>query len=145
MKKFKIGAVALATTFLLTGQAKADETQTTNHLADTTTSFSQSDIHAMFDQLGRPLEIAALSQQEMKETEGAWGLWGGIIGGVGGLGGYSLNTYISGSPWSWSSAIYSTGAGAYYGATSGPVGVVWGFNSAIGTGTLLGVSQYYGW
>lgn len=81
----------------------------------------------------------------MKETEGAWGLWGGVIGGLGGLGGYSLNTSISGSPWSWSSAAYSAGAGAYYGATSGPVGVVWGFNSAIGTGTFLGVTQYYGW
>lgn len=108
-------------------------------------AFSQSDVSAMFDQGGQSMAIAALSFAEMKETEGAWGAWGAGFGAIGGFSGYAVNSRISGSRWSWSGAGAATFAGARAGAVAGPVGVVWGFNSAIGGGAALGVAQRRGW
>ncbi|NMG68792.1 hypothetical protein [Parazoarcus communis] len=73
MKQFKHAALTLVMAGLLSAQAHASEAQVQNlQAAQPIATFSQTDINAMFEQAGRPMQLAALSQQEMKETEGAW-------------------------------------------------------------------------
>ncbi|WP_449191552.1 hypothetical protein [Thauera sp.] len=73
MKQFKHAAVALAMVGMLSAQANASEAQVQNlQAAQPIAAFSQTDIDAMFEQAGQPMQLAALSQQEMRETEGAW-------------------------------------------------------------------------
>jgi len=108
-------------------------------------AFSNADVASLFDQDAQPLQLAALSGQEMKETEGSWGLWGAVIGGIGGFSGYTLNKVISRSKWSWTDAVLTTGGAASAGAVAGPNGVIWGFNAAWAGGTARGVASRYGW
>ncbi len=62
---------ALAAAGLLSAQAHAGQAQAESLQALPVAAFSQTDINAMFEQAGQPMELAALSQLEMKETEGA--------------------------------------------------------------------------
>ncbi|MBA4262619.1 MAG: hypothetical protein C0443_11560 [Comamonadaceae bacterium] len=71
MSKFKHAALALAAAGLLSAQAHAGEAQVQDLQAVPVAAFSQSDIQSMFEQAGQPMEMAALSTAEMKETEGA--------------------------------------------------------------------------
>jgi len=120
--KFKNAALALAVAGLLSAQVHAAETQVKDLQAApiaTLATFDQTDISAMFEQTAQPMQLAALSSVEMKETEGALGPWGavggGIIGGIGNAG-YQLG---AGRGWSWGSFGYSVGAGALTGFTGG--------------------------
>lgn len=65
------------------------------------------------------MELAVLSQEEMKSTEGALGPWGalggGIVGGIGNVG-YQLG---SGNSWNWGSFGYSVAGGALTGFSGG--------------------------
>jgi hypothetical protein len=75
MKQFKHAALVLAMAGVLSAQANASEARVQNlHTAQPLAAFSQTDINAMFEQTGQPMQLAALSQQEMKDTEGAW-IW----------------------------------------------------------------------
>ena len=133
--KLKYAALVLATTAVLSTTAYAN-----------TETFSESDVQALFDGgANSTMQLATLSDQEMKETEGAFGPVGALIGGVGGLTEYALETAISGSEWSWTGAATTTLAGAGAGFAAGPVGLVWGFNTAVATATLRGVAQRNGW
>lgn len=95
-------------------------------------------------QADAPMQLAELSQKEMKETEGAWGPVGAFIGGVGGGIGYMMNQQLSGSRFSPTAFTLAVGAGDFGGATAGPAGVVWGFNRSLATGMVTGVAQRYG-
>ena len=55
------------------------------------------------------MQLAVLSDQEMKETEGAWWPWVGfgVAGGIGNTYGY----ISSNSNWSWGGAAYAFGSG----------------------------------
>lgn len=108
-------------------------------------AFSQQDINGLFDQADKPMQLAALSKQEMTNTEGAWGPAGAIIGGLGALGGYTINKIIAGERWSLTTAATLTGLGAAAGAFAGPNGVVWGVNSALTAGMVEGISSRTGW
>ena len=146
MNTIKRMALVLATVGMVSTQAYAGESAVKmTPLSPQLSAFSQDDINSMFEASGKPMQLAALSTQEMKDTEGAWGPVGAIIGGLGGLGGYTLNAMISGSRWSPGAALTSTALGAAAGAVAGPNGVVWGFNSAIGGGAATGVFQRVGW
>ncbi|MCW5237240.1 hypothetical protein [Verminephrobacter eiseniae] len=68
MRKLKHTALALAMAGLLSAQANA--TQLENLQTLPVAAFSQTDINAMFEQADKPMQLAALSRQEMKETEG---------------------------------------------------------------------------
>lgn len=73
MKPFKQAALALAMVGMLSAQAHASEAQVLGlQAAQPIAAFSQTDINALFVHSGQPMQLAALSQQEMKETEGAW-------------------------------------------------------------------------
>ena len=138
MNTIKRMALVLATVGMVSTQAYAGESAVkTTPLSPQLSAFSQDDINSMFEASGKPMQLAALSKQEMKDTEGAWGPVG--------LGGYTLNAMISGSRWSPGAALTSTALGAAAGAVAGPNGVVWGFNSAIGGGAATGVFQRVGW
>lgn len=139
MRKYKHALLALAAANLMAVKVHATEVQAQDPQAMSVVTFSQADIHSMFDQAGKPMQLAALSGQEMKDTEGAFGWWGAAFGGLGGFSGFFLNNRISGHDWSWANAGVATFRGALSGATAGPVGVVWGFNRNIAFGTAQGV------
>ncbi|MCW8165631.1 hypothetical protein D8B22_04435 [Verminephrobacter aporrectodeae subsp. tuberculatae] len=122
LKKFKHAALALATAGLLSAQAHASEAQVENLQALPVAAFSQADIDAMFEQADKPMQLAALSDQDMKETEGAVGPWGAAAGAlVGGLAeaGYQLGGLGAGREWSWRSIGRSAAIGAVTGFTGG--------------------------
>ena len=85
------------------------------------------------------IKAVELSQIEMKETQGEWGPVGAVIGGVSGAGGYLLKQQIGGDKFSWGGLAASAGAGAALGGFAGPVGIIWGANGRIATGTAWGV------
>ncbi|OSI10335.1 class IIb bacteriocin, lactobin A/cerein 7B family [Neisseria canis] len=88
--------------------------------------------------------MKTLTIQELQYVNGAFGPIGAAIGGIGGAAGYLLNQQLSGSKFSPTSLAWATGAGATAGATTGPVGVVWGFNGALAGGMVTGVASRYG-
>jgi hypothetical protein len=115
MKTRKKGGLALAAAGLISALAQASEAQV-NHLP--AAAFSQADIHAMFKQTGKPVEVATLSSVEMKETEGAFLLntigWT-VLGGAVGTGAYLV--YTPTSQWNAKDAgiSFATGAtGGFY-------------------------------
>lgn len=132
--KLKYAALVLATSTLLGTAAHAN-----------TEAFNDADVQAVFDGEKSSMQLAALTEKEMKDTEGAFGPVGALVGGVGGLTGYALGAGISGSNWSWAEAAAATAGGAASGAAAGPAGVVWGFNRSVAAGTAMGVVRYYGW
>lgn len=81
MSKFKHAALALAAASLMAVQAQATEVQAQSPQAVPVATFSQADINTMFEQAGQPMQLAALSGQEMKETEGAWWFAASLVGG----------------------------------------------------------------
>jgi hypothetical protein len=96
MKSWKKAALALAAAGVLSAQAYASEVQVDQLPV---VSFSQAEVHAMFEPADKPMEIVALSSVEMKETEGAWvfNAFGGLAGmygsGYGYLAGGGRNPY----------------------------------------------------
>lgn len=72
MSKFKHAALALVAASLMAVQAQATEVQAQSPQAMPVATFSQADINTMFEQAGKPMQLVALSGQEMKDTEGAW-------------------------------------------------------------------------
>ncbi len=75
-------------------------------------SFEDKDMAFAFDS-GNTMEVATLSDQEMKNTEGAWfnfvsAGWGAVGGGVG----YASSTFAGGSNWSWPAFAGSVAGGA---------------------------------
>lgn len=71
--KLKHVALSLAAAGMLSTQAYATEAQVevtiqpAQHI-----TFTEADVRAMFETSEKRMQLAALSPQEMKETEGAW-------------------------------------------------------------------------
>ena len=117
MSKLKHATLALATAGLLSTQAHAGEANVDNLQAIPVAAFNQTDLNAMFEQAGQPMQLAALSGQEMKETEGA--LVNFAVGGAIGLGTYVAIAYVSDGPLTWQGALFSIGVGAVTGGAGG--------------------------
>ena len=100
--------------------------------------FTAADTQQLFEQDARPMQLAALSAQEMKETEGAWVnyAFGAAMGGMS----YGITAAYTRS-WSWLGFGTSVGVGALTGGrnTLTAVGAVWCFNRAVAFGTARGV------
>lgn len=107
--------------------------------------FTGLDMHAIFDQRGDAMQLMTLSQNEMKETEGAFNGPGAVHGGMGGGLGYAFSSYIGNEPWSWYNFATSVGGGALAGGTLGAAGAVWTFNSSVAKGIADGVATQNGW
>jgi len=80
MKKQILSLVIVAA---FAGNAYAADTQQStrapsNVKAVATSTLNALDMQAAFQQDKQPMQVAMLSGQEMKETEGAWG-WSGVI------------------------------------------------------------------
>lgn len=114
--KLKVSVVALGLTVALAQPAFATEQELTT-----------SDLAFAFQpqQTAQPRHIAALSQQEMKETEGAWVNYA-IGAGVGALwNGYSYA--ISTHDYTWQGWVTSIGSGAIGGAIAAGGGLAMPF------------------
>ena len=73
MSTIKRMALVLATVGMVSTQVYAGESAVkTTPLSPQLSAFSQDDINSMFEVSGKPMQLAALSTQEMKETEGAF-------------------------------------------------------------------------
>lgn len=104
-------------------------------------SLSSEDLSFAFASSSEPVELVALSEQEMKETQGA--VLPNLIGAGLGMVGYGTACLIQGN---------CTGAGFGYAAAtgalspvSGAMATIWGFNGAVAIGTGWGVGSSVGW
>ena len=105
---------------------------------------TQDDLVALFgaQEAGKPLQLALLSEQEMRETEGAWGVWG-ALGGAG-IGAWNyLGTAAGSGRFTWSGLAYHVGTGALIGAATGPMGIRTYYMSSR-LGYVAGVGSGYG-
>lgn len=145
--KAKNVVFALALTGLISTQAYAADTRIDS--ADKMTpqvAFSDADMQTMFEPTASSMQVAALSQQEMKETEGAY--LANVAGAVVGLAGYGAFCTI-GRSCSVLGALSAAGMGAispWRGATQALTAArtVWGFNASVANGTAMGVASHYG-
>lgn len=116
----KIASMVIAATF--TTNVFATEMQVATSVAP----LSELEIQTAFQQTSQPLQLATLSQQEMKETEGAnFYLSVAVFTIGGGLFGMGLNSALN-SGYTNSQAFAMGAVGGLY-ATPMPVGVVGAF------------------
>ena len=97
MKSLKMTLVAGALSLIVAMPVFAEEVKTAEVVVPTekvqTASvaspieFTATEMQSLFEQDAQPMQVAALSPTEMKETEGAF-VWNGVIGGGIGLGSY---------------------------------------------------------
>jgi len=112
--------------------------------------FSAADTQMLFEQDAKPMQLAALSPQEMKETEGAWLNFGtAALGGIVGGAGYGYGAFNGNYAWNTRNFMANVGSGALIGGTFGAAGAIasggasfipsltnaganiWRFNSAV--------------
>jgi hypothetical protein len=122
--------LALAAAGLLSTQAYASEAQIEAAIqpAQPDAAFTDADLSALFGQNARkPIQSAALSPQEMKETEGAaFNPWGAGAGAIWGGGAVVMNQIGQGRPihrWNWGTIGTAASLSALHGgfAHMGPV------------------------
>lgn len=84
--------------------------------------FTAADTQMLFEQSAEPMQLAALSQNEMKETEGAWLNWagGGVIGGAM----YYRGVYNGSYAWNTGRFLGNVATGALIGGTFGAAGAM---------------------
>ena len=144
MKK-SIGALATVAT-IITVPAMAQQVPTVSP-SNTT------ELNSIFDssQLEN-IQALELSNQEMKETQGAWINF--AVGGAIGFGTYAATNYYLKKPITWQGSLYSIGTGALTGgvgsalgrAAGGGIGnVVWKANGVSLNSGLGTYRSYRGW
>ncbi|MCX7599322.1 MAG: hypothetical protein N2512_10745 [Armatimonadetes bacterium] len=120
----KHSIVALVAAGLISVQAHAQEA-----LPASPAVFGEAELTALFDSADKPLQLSALSEQEMRETEGAW--WPVVYrvgGGLAGMYGAGYGYLAAGGrdPYT----FIGTALGGFAGGLWSPVK---GYRSAIGT------------
>ncbi|UIN20279.1 hypothetical protein [Herbaspirillum frisingense] len=110
--KLKAPIVVGILTASMTVQIHAKEIETT-----APPQFTISDAQKLFENDAQPMQLAVLSQQEMKETEGAWLNF--VAGGAMGFGFYALSNLATHRPITWQGSMYSIGTGALTGGMGG--------------------------
>ena len=122
MKRLKTTVIATALSASLAAPALANESASI-----AAPQFSATDMQQLFEQDAVPMQVAALSRTEMKETEGAMDpltITTLSLTGAGAVGGgivYLMNT--PSSQWSWSSAGRAMASGATAGFYASPIPV----------------------
>ena len=122
MKSLKISVLISSLTFSLAHAAFAETTPVAASTA--ATGFTAADTQRLFESEAAPLQLAALSPTEMRETEGALipvAVAGSILtgGAVGGWLYHGASRYTTGSWGSTTGAMYAVGAGMLGGAFTG--------------------------
>lgn len=112
------------------------------------TTFTEADASDLFEQTGKPMEVASLSSKEMKETEGAY--LANVAGAAIGLAGYGAFCTIGTGSCNLLGAASAAGMGAISpirAATQAATAAraIWGFNASVANGTALGVGSHYGY
>ena len=79
--------------------------------------FTAADTQQLFEQDARPMQLAALSADEMRETEGAF--WNFAIGGAASFAFYAGSNWYNNRPITWQGSLYSIGTGALTGGAGG--------------------------
>ena len=119
MKRLKITLLATALSLGVVMPAFANEAQPAVAPIE---QFSAADTSLIFEADAKPMQLAALSQLEMKETKGAWvqfGLGGAIGGGM-----YAWGVYQGNYSWNTSRFLGNVGTGALIGGTFGAAGAI---------------------
>jgi len=134
---------AAALTIVFSQGAMASEYSTSAENA-----LNSNDLSFAFAQTEQPVQVLALSEREMKETEGAFGPAGAVVGGLWGGAQYLSSCSITGTC-SWGGFGYNVATSAGLGAIGGGFVTLgraaWGFNASIGAGIGNGVGTTYGW
>lgn len=141
MKKLNKGFIAALLAGSIVTPAFAEQKQ-----ALESPKFEAADYASLFDSEIAGVKVASLSDEEMKETEGAFfNPYGAALGAAAGGAGYAYRTVIGGSPWSWYSFGTSAGAGFVAGSGAGAVASIWGANAYMASSLVGGVMDYNGW
>ncbi|BEV16803.1 hypothetical protein HBDW_35910 [Herbaspirillum sp. DW155] len=85
--------------------------------SETLPQFTTKDTEILFDNDTKSMQLAALSPQEMKETEGAFVNF--ALGGAAGFGVYAVSNLLTHQPITWQGSLYSFGTGALTGGMGG--------------------------
>lgn len=108
---------------------------------------TSTDLVSLFGKNAGTSSLAALSSQEMKETEGAVAPWlvGGVVGGVMGGGGYAVGAMRGNYPFSTGRFIGNTATGVFFGATFGAAGAMAGGGMSAGANIWRANSAAANW
>ena len=88
------------------------------------------------------IQATELSNQEMKDTQGAWVNF--ALGGAVGFGTYAATNYYMNKPITWQGSLYSIGTGALTGGVGGALGKAAGGGIGAAAWKLNGVSANFG-
>lgn len=96
---------------------------------------------------GQSMELAVLTPEEMKNTEGALAPWiiGGGIGSLTGGGGYVYGWYRGNYSWNTSRFLGNVGTGALAGASFGTAGALAGGGLSVGANIWRVNSFSFNW
>lgn len=126
--KAKHVVLILASTGLISSQALAASAGVEGASAGSAqTTFTEADTSRLFEQAGQPMQVAALSSTEMKETEGALlpilavAALGAVTGGITSAGVYAVRQGIRGQPVTTQGIRVAAAGGAVTGAIGGPL------------------------
>jgi len=104
-------------------------------------AFTNAEVASLFESdAGQSLQLAALSAQEMRETEGAW-VANAVGGALGAVAYGSTCLYSRCTPAGFGLATVAGAFNPVHGINS----AIWGFNGTLATGTLWGVGGRAGW
>jgi hypothetical protein len=122
---------------MLSGQAYAAEAQVEGIGAQPVAAFAETDLQALFEQDAKPMQLAALSEQEMRETEGALlPLFAAMaVGAAVSAWGYHARSYYQ-------TGRIGTSAGAAWAAGAGALGALHG-RGLVAYAGLRGISAAY--
>jgi hypothetical protein len=97
-------------------------------------SFEDKDMAFAFDS-GNTMEVATLSEQEMKETEGEWlPVWMGAVGGAAN----AISTRMNGGSWGQTAYSFGTGfSGGFFAAIPGGGAALQVGRAIVGAGMSL--------
>lgn len=135
--------IALTVVGLLSANAYANDAASEPPIA---AAFTETDLSALFEQTDKPMQLAALSGQEMQETEGAW-VWNTVAWTAGG-GALGTGTYLWTTPrsqWSWGGAGRAFGSGATAGFYNSMIPLRALGSAGSYTMGALGAASWYRW
>jgi len=124
--KLKQTGIALVAAGMLSANVYANEATIEQISAQPQAAFTETDLSALFEQDAKPMQLAALSGQEMKETEGTLAPWvvGGLVGGAWQGANYAWGAYRGNYAWNTSRFVGNVGTGALVGGSFGTAGAI---------------------
>jgi hypothetical protein len=132
---------------LVTALAISIATITTQTMAQqplqASTTLNTVELNTIFDASQfENIQATELSNQEMKDTQGAWVNF--ALGGAVGFGTYAATNYYMNKPITWQGSLYSIGTGALTGGVGGALGKAAGGGIGAAAWKLNGVSANFG-